>query len=327
MTARDVYDAVGIELNKVKAPSILLEDFNYFFNKSIAQAANKFYNTYDVSQQTTDDIRVLKASSELTPIKFKETTGLDLYGASYEVFLPPDYFHVLNVVCKFIPIKNYKCYKANTPVYFGARRLVADSWPVIISNLYNRPSYKMPYYFLHNVNTSNTLSTNPYIPYNASTNPNPLGKGTDFNGTYTVDETTDIRNLTSEITINGNTVKLANSQKEAAYRYGNASSVRMEIRYGKDASIFTLDKVYVDYLKSPQFVVLSEEQIDSTLDSSQIMEFPDYVIYEIINTMVGLIMENTSNPRLQTNIPISQTIAPAQQQVEMQQVKEQIRNM
>ena len=180
----------------------------------------------------------------------------------------------------------------------------------------------MPYYFLHNVNTSNTLSTNPYIPYNASTNPNSLGKGTDFNGTYTVDETTDIRNLTSEITINGNTVKLANSQKEAAYRYGNASSVRMEIRYGKDASIFTLDKVYVDYLKSPQFVVLSEEQIDSTLDSSQIMEFPDYVIYEIINTMVGLIMENTSNPRLQTNIPISQTIAPAQQQVEMQQVKE-----
>ena len=52
------------------------------------------------------------------------------------------------------------------------------------------------------------------------------------------------------------------------------------------------------------------------------MEFPDYVIYEIINTMVGLIMENTSNPRLQTNIPLSQTIAPAQQQVEMQQIKE-----
>ena len=45
MTARDVYDAVGIELNKVKAPNILLEDFNYFFNKAIAQAANKFYNT------------------------------------------------------------------------------------------------------------------------------------------------------------------------------------------------------------------------------------------------------------------------------------------
>ena len=327
MTARDVYDAVGIELNKVKAPNILLEDFNYFFNKSIAQVANKFYNTYDVSQQTTDDIRVLKASAELTPIKFKVTTGLDLYGAAYEVFLPPDYFHILNVVCEFIPIKNYKCYKANTPVYFGARRLVADSWPVIISNLYNRPSYKMPYYFLHNVNAKNTLPTNPYIAYNGTTNLNPLGTGTDFNGTYTVDGATDVRNLTSELTMNGDVINLSNSQKEAAYRYGNASSVRMEIRYGKDASIFTLDKVYVDYIKSPQFIVLLEEQIDQTLDSSQIMEFPDYVIYEIINTMVGLVMENTSNPRLQTNIPLSQTIAPAQQQVEMQQIKEQIRNM
>ena len=42
------------------------------------------------------------------------------------------------------------------------------------------------------------------------------------------------------------------------------------------------------------------------------MEFPDYVNYEIINILVGLILENTSNPRLNTNIPLTQTIAPAQ---------------
>ena len=40
-----------------------------------------------------------------------------------------------------------------------------------------------------------------------------------------------------------------------------------------------------------------------------------------------LILENTSNPRLQTNIPIQQSIAPAQNQIQMQQAKEQIRNM
>ena len=48
------------------------------------------------------------------------------------------------------------------------------------------------------------------------------------------------------------------------------------------------------------------------------MEFPDYVNYEIINILVGLILENTSNPRLNTNIPLAQTIAPAQAQIQMQ---------
>jgi hypothetical protein len=35
MTARKLYEAVLIELNKENAPNILLEQFNYFANKSI----------------------------------------------------------------------------------------------------------------------------------------------------------------------------------------------------------------------------------------------------------------------------------------------------
>jgi hypothetical protein len=35
MTARQVYEAMLVELNKTEAPSLLLEDFNYFFNKAI----------------------------------------------------------------------------------------------------------------------------------------------------------------------------------------------------------------------------------------------------------------------------------------------------
>ena len=33
MTARDLYDAALIEINKLEAPSMLLEDYNYFINK------------------------------------------------------------------------------------------------------------------------------------------------------------------------------------------------------------------------------------------------------------------------------------------------------
>jgi hypothetical protein len=44
------------------------------------------------------------------------------------------------------------------------------------------------------------------------------------------------------------------------------------------------------------------------------MEFPDYVCQEIINELVHIIMENSSDPRLQSHIPVSQSIAnPAQQ--------------
>lgn len=35
MTVREVYNYVLVELNKVQAPSILLDDFVYLLNKSI----------------------------------------------------------------------------------------------------------------------------------------------------------------------------------------------------------------------------------------------------------------------------------------------------
>ena len=62
MTLRTLYDNLLIELNKVEAPSLLLEDFIYFANKAVQQYINKRYNQYDMTQQTTDDLRVLKNS-------------------------------------------------------------------------------------------------------------------------------------------------------------------------------------------------------------------------------------------------------------------------
>jgi hypothetical protein len=65
MTARQVWEGMLTELSKVNAPSMLLQDFNYFFNKAINQYINKRYNIYDINQQTTDDLRVLKATTIL----------------------------------------------------------------------------------------------------------------------------------------------------------------------------------------------------------------------------------------------------------------------
>jgi hypothetical protein len=97
---RQLYEGVLIELNKENAPNILLEDFNYFCSKAINNYVNKRYNIYDVNQQTTDDLRVLKATALLTPAKVDSYNDLSLASnACYEIELPSDYLHILNCIC------------------------------------------------------------------------------------------------------------------------------------------------------------------------------------------------------------------------------------
>lgn len=283
MTARNIFEHALIELNKVQAPSLILEDYNYFINKTVQQYINKNYNAYDVNQQKSDDLRVLKSTAVLTPSPSTDVTGA-LLSKTYEVDLPDDYLHILNCLVEYTITKQFKCYNVGTPVHFGAKRLTADMYSQIINNYYMRPSYKNPYFYINNVNISNTYPT--------------------------TDNQVDV-----DYTPLGTEPRAENIEKIAPKRYGNKSKVRMEIRYGKDNTLFVLSKVYIDYLKSPQFIRLTQDQIDEVEDNSQILEFPDYVCQELINDLVKLLMENASDPRLQTNIPVNQTIAnPAQEQ-------------
>lgn len=435
MTARQVYEGVLIEMNKVNAPSLLLEDFNYLFNKAIYQYVNKKYNVYDTNQQSTDDVRVLKATAILNATKGglgqsdlynrmeKEGAGSavtalgSLYGATYDVNLPDDYLHLLNCICVYKVNKPFKCYDAGNYVQFAATRLTADAWANVINNFYMRPSYKKPYYYIHNVNTSHNVPTNPYDPEkpiiegsgsagsagfnkitfvaggapitisangingasqvtfngievtasnfktlfgskpdivyrntdnttvvvlstteppsservsvsyikeatstaSASANAN----GTDANGMYHVtdylgEDSGTISNFPRTFNL-GDNLSGSLVEKPATHRYGNTSKVRMEIRYGKDTTLFELVQVYVDYIKVPQYIRLTQEEIDLTEDTSQMMEFPDYVCQEIINELTKLLMENSSDQRLQTNMAVNQTIGqPAQQQAPQQ---------
>lgn len=330
MTARQVWEGMLTELSKVNAPSMLLQDFNYFFNKAINQYINKRYNIYDISQQTTDDLRVLKATTVLEPDLIANTiSGVDtsdwkagnasLFGATYEVYLPLDYLHMLNCICVYKLNKRFKCYNAGDYVQFAAKRLTADSWSVVVNDYYNRPLPERPYYYIHNVNTSIQLPTNPIT--NTTTALDTKTVGTDTSKDYNVEpgkapalSTGPNSNLPRTINLQGITNKSV-VEKEAGVRYGNPSSVRCEIRYGKDNSVFELQSVVIDYIKAPQTIRLTQEQVDLTEDTSQIMEFPDYVCQEIINELTMLVMENTADPRLQTNTVVTQSIAnPAQQQ-------------
>ena len=328
MTARQLWEATLIELNKVQAPSLLLEDYNYFINKALYQYVNKKYNIYDVNQQTTDDIRVLKATTKiLVDSENKNKNPDSLYGSVYEFDLPKDYLHILNCICEYKVNKPFKCYDSGTIVHFKANRLTADLYGEILNNYYMRPSYKRPYYYINNINTNKSEIPNTNVGELTDqfpTNPVTNGRGTDISGISIVQgKQDDFKNnyakdptdsgLNRTISVNGTVVNAV--EKVSQVRYGNPSNIRMEIRYGKDTSLFQLNSIYIDYIKTPQNIRLTQEQIDFIEDKSQILEFPDYVCQEIINELVHIVMENASDPRLQSHIPVSQSIAnPAQEQ-------------
>jgi len=293
MTAKQIFEYALVELNKKEAPSLILEDYNYFINKAVNQYINKIYNAYDINQQKSDDLRVLKATAMLTPAvttDYGSGSGNNLFVKAYEMDLPDDYLHILNCVVEYTVLKTYKCYDINEAVHFGARRLTADMFSQILNNYYLRPTYKNPYYYINNVNVGNTYPTSD---------------------TQTADQ----------VTYTG--TPSPNVERVDGNKYGNKSKVRMEVRYGKDNATFQLAKVYIDYLKAPNFIRLAQTEIDKVDDTSQVLEFPDYVCQEIVNELVKLLMENGSDPRLQTHIPINQSIAQPQPQQEEQPAPQQ----
>lgn len=369
-----MFEYALIELNKKEAPSLLLEDYNYFINKAVNQYINKIYNAYDVNQQKSDDLRVLKSTSILTPTVSNEAgySASSLFSKAYEVDLPDDYLHILNCVVEYEVLKYYKCYNASDRVHFGAKRLTADMFSQILNNYYLRPTYKTPYFYINNVtldnvyptddtlsgteivganfvitigDTNNLVAGQSSVTISTPTGVHTLLYSTDFttasalagkitalsiagvtvSGSKVIipsaDPATKVRQV---VAIGSNDADLETGQEPSPdriqqNRYGNRSKIRMEVRYGKDNAIFKLAKVYIDYLKAPQFIRLSQEEIDKVEDSSQILEFPDYVCQEIVNELVKLLMENGGDPRLQTHIPINQSIAQPQQEQAPQQ--------
>ena len=244
MTELDLYKNALIEINKLEAPSMLLEDYNYFINKAIQQYTNKAYNKYDTTQQTTDDLSALKRTAIL---EIKESDSyMAMERKFYHCDLPADYLHILNCIVTFSNPSDSdfkgKCNKEeeNSNESVLARRLTADQYPSIVINSYLKPTHNRPYFFI---------------------NQGP-----------------------------------------------NSTKSVLEIRVGNEKTKKTPLTAYVDYLKVPKIIELTDDDLESDVDSTAIVEFPEYACFEIINEFTKLLLENASDPRLQTNIPINQSI-------------------
>lgn len=235
MTTIELYEALQFDLNKLEAPSILLDEFNHFVNKAINQYVNKRYNLADSKQQLTDDLQGIYNTLIITcDGKIMDRTG-KIIGSTNVIKtelgilinLPLDYLHMLGAIVSF----NDSC---NTVK--AARRLTADIYGGIQDNSYLKPSLERPYFY-----------------------------------------------------IIGDTV---------------------EIRCGQ--AVDQIEKITIDYLKSPEKVKLLDSELNYYLetqsDKSTKLEFREYINYEILKELVSLVLEMTSDPRLQTNIPITQSI-------------------
>ena len=268
--------------------------------------------------------------------------------------------------------KRKECWNAGDVMVVGATKLTADSWSSVVDDVYNQPTKKRPYYYVHNQNDiyvdedSGILTDrNSEIPTNINstdrlhtttsyalwmsvlasaemaskeedsdkqdvidaarlvagenvdmiTEINKVGSDeaiTDANGAYSA-----LLNIPKIATVshnfdrtfnfdeNGDGIAETHSaiEKPAGSRHANSSRVKVEIRCGRDKSnVFSLSAVQIDYVKAPQFIRLTQEQLDSDEDISQVMEFPDYVNQEIINELVNLVMRKTNDPSLQAHI-------------------------
>lgn len=295
MTLRQSYEFALIECNKLKAPSILLEDFIYLFNKAIQQYINGVYNRAEYNQQSSDDLGFLQTT---TIIKVgKISPRQEFNDTIWELELPKDYLHLLNCMAEFIGSDSKsRCGDDSLKTITSpCQRLTADLYPGILNNYYMRPSHKKPYYYIINHNTENIPVTNPNMDNEIET------------GSYSPT----FMGNTTELDEFGDPIDPKKSRfyalKPEGDRTSNQSTVKIDIHSGN--SQWTLSQIYVTYLKSPMYVSMTQEQVLDIVDNTPVLEFPDYICYEIINIYVRLFLENASDPRLQTNVPINQTIA------------------
>lgn len=312
MSIKQLYEFALIELNKVKAPTMLVEDYVYLLNKAIQQYINLAYSRADYNQQSTDDLACLQTSViiDASKSKFRD----EFNDRIWTFDLPKDYIHMLNCMASFKHSGNGTVKRCSNnedkidTVSSLCRRMTADTYPMILQNHYMKPSHKRPYWYISNRNSGDGKS----------------GDVIDFNG-HNITPT----NYDRDLAIRDNNYEDWNpSDKNEGldpndkpdyrdYEYVNLKNIgdrtthraplHIEIHGGDDKK-WELDKVYITYLKAPMYVSMTEDDVLSIEDTTMNMEFPDYICYEIINLFVWLVMENQSDPRMQTNPIMNKTI-------------------
>jgi len=257
MTEKQAYESILRETRKAKAPSLRLDDYNYWMNKGVQEYINERYALYAVSQQLTDDLQAISTSAVLNVVEtapftyvgnyaggFTQPSVPISYGSKYgsnfiKFSLPSNYWHMKAVHTTAQVKFPYKCYGLGYTTTLPSKAITPDIAVGISNNSYLKPSIERFYH--------------------------------DFSD-------------------------------------GFGANVKPDLSVYGDLSKISFTGVVIDYFKEPAKIDLTLQQRDNPIDNSAVLEFPEYVCNEIIKRVVRLVLEATSDPRLQSHIPINKTI-------------------
>jgi len=82
----------------------------------------------------------------------------------------------------------------------------------------------------------------------------------------------------------------------------------INILIGNTSSSAAVTNTYIEYLKQPVKVYLTEAEVASDIDTSQILEFTEDVGDEIVKGVMTLILERGQNPRVQSHNLVNQSV-------------------
>lgn len=268
MTELKLYDYALIEQNKHEAPTLLIEEYNYLINKAIYQYINLTYARFDVNQQSSDDLRWLQRSAKL-PVFYEDCITHPGENKKWFVYLP------------------------TTDIWDGSSSGEEDECLPIPDGEY-----------LHMLNCT--------VEFERTDNEEDSKKcpSKELPGSK-------IHSLCRRLTANQNPAIIQNAYLKPTYKrpyfyINNETSTDvkqkvMEIRCG-DTTLYEPKYVYIDYLKVPKKIELTWDMVNGISDTSDECEFPNAVAYEIINIFMKLLLENASDPRMQTHFAINQTV-------------------
>jgi hypothetical protein len=270
MTERGAYEAILTELRKNKAPHVHLEDFIYFMNKGIQEFINEEYNRFETTQQTSD---ALNSITSWCNFKFNyanvNNPTVTITGNTLTITAPIAFLKGERYNSKFVQV--------NLPNdYLHILNCVTD-----VKTLFNYSCFGVGYMHSFGSKKLNADSASSVMS-NAWLRP-------EFNRTFF------------------KMLDHANTSGALAQANNIILSPDVQVFYGK-SSKFNVDNIFIEYLRKPKIVSLTENQIDLPNDTSAQLDFTDYVCNEIIKRIVKLILENSKDQRIQTFVPVNSSV-------------------
>ena len=278
MTAREIYEYGLIHQNKVEAPSLEMEQYNFFINDAINAVLNKTYNFFNLDQIRTDQLQTLHRSvavdingtvgtpsvvtGDVTQMYNTPTIPIIPTSRGIKFLLPINYHHLLSCTVFYRSTTNQKWCAENEVIDYTVKRATSDMLAAIRNNHYNMPSFKTPYYHITDNPAANSF--------------------------------------------------LVNSNNKPG-----VNNAEIEIITGNRHRTFEFSRIEIDYLKEPEKIILTYEQAyddiipGSPQDTSQVLEFPTFMCYTIASEFAARIATNAGDlNRAGAIATLANTIAP-----------------